>query len=258
MIMTQGKKKGNRKLQGLTLLPIIIVMFFSVSMVNAENVKIQSTKSILLYFTASKINVNFSDDTIKKALTAVSLVKMNVLYIGVDNPVTIAVSGIDSKDILAEISNGTLSGQNGEYIARVKTTGVSKIFVYVVDKKGTKTLVSEKNFRVKSVPDPVAMVGFTKEGEISKEKLLKEGKLEVVLQNFDFDLHFSVISFTISIIKNGFNISQSSSSEKFTAAQIELINKVDIGSKIYFEDIRAIGPDGTTRTLSSIVFKIVN
>ncbi|NJO87683.1 MAG: hypothetical protein HC831_01005 [Chloroflexia bacterium] len=56
-------------------------------------------------------------------IAAVSPVKMNVLYLGVNNPVAIGVTGADMKDVDATIDNGSITGENGSYIVRVKKDG---------------------------------------------------------------------------------------------------------------------------------------
>ena len=40
----------------------------------------------------------------------------NVLYAGIENPLTIAVQNISPKSIIAKTDNGTLTGENGHYV----------------------------------------------------------------------------------------------------------------------------------------------
>lgn len=51
----------------------------------------------------------------KPQITAMELSKMNVLFIGIDNPLKIAVSGIDNSELDVSIDNGQITGKNGEY-----------------------------------------------------------------------------------------------------------------------------------------------
>ena len=46
---------------------------------------------------------------------ALQLDKMNVLYLGVDNPVTVAVEGYSNKSIFLTTDNGTITGTNGHF-----------------------------------------------------------------------------------------------------------------------------------------------
>lgn len=51
-------------------------------------------------------------------VVTVSLVKMNFMYLGVDKPIQIAVSGYEASEIEASVVKGSLLGENGEYIVR--------------------------------------------------------------------------------------------------------------------------------------------
>lgn len=90
----------------------------------------------------------------KEPLAAIALDKMNVLYIGVDNPVTIAVEGIPSDKLIVYMENGSIRGSNGKYIAKVTSTGTATINVATI-KNDKKVLLSTQTFRVKRIPDPV-------------------------------------------------------------------------------------------------------
>jgi len=209
----------------------------------------------------TELSTTLAKDTIKNSevakqeyITAVSPTKMNVLYIGVDNPVSIAVTGAENGKITAEIDNGKITGENGNYIVRVQTLGVTTITVKVDEK-----IITQSKFRVKRVPDPIAIInGIGNSTELTKEKLLNAGGIAIVLLNFDFDLRFDLVEFTLSAFPlGGFMQSEKSTSYKFSKPQIELINSTKSGDKIYIEDIQAKGPDGTVRNLGSLVIKII-
>jgi hypothetical protein len=85
---------------------------------------------------------------------SVSPEKMNVLYIGVDNPLAIAVAGITADKVTATISEGIITGNMGKFNARVTKSGE----VTVAVSSGNKVIGTSK-FRVKRVPDPVGYAG---------------------------------------------------------------------------------------------------
>ena len=71
------------------------------------------------------LNLNAQD---AKPVVTVSAVAMNVFYIGVDNPVSISVSGVPQDKIKATISEGTLTPKgDGMYIARFNRVRSVKI-----------------------------------------------------------------------------------------------------------------------------------
>src|SRR5215213_10322480 len=95
--------------------------------------------------------------TVGQANASIALDKMNVLYIGVDNPVTIAASG-GAEQIQPSIAGGGGSLAkvgSGKYIARVSSiTDACRITVNVSGKTA-----GAADFRVRTIPDPVATVG---------------------------------------------------------------------------------------------------
>jgi hypothetical protein len=90
----------------------------------------------------------------QEAPVAIALDKMNVLYIGVDNPVTIAVPNVPADKVFVTIDNGTITGSNGKYLATVTQPGTTTIRVGTI-KNDRKELLTEQVFRVKMMPDPV-------------------------------------------------------------------------------------------------------
>ena len=202
-----------------------------------------------------------SEYEVGQSSLSVSPTKMNVLYIGVPNPIDITASGVPAEKLNVSISGGSITraGAAGSYIAQVKAAGKAVINVTAVVDGQTKSLGS-REFRVKRVPDPVASVGndpATKRGgTISKAVLSAQAGVKAELENFDFDMKFNVVSFKVSATIKGFNQEASASSAAFTAAQKQIITQVASGGKVYIEDIKARGPDGSTRSLGTISFKL--
>jgi hypothetical protein len=83
---------------------------------------------------------------------AIEAVRMNVLYIGVDNPIKIAATGIPPAELQVEpIGDGGIQGENGEYIAVVTKPGEVKIRV-TRSVNGAAKLVVDQKYRVKWCP----------------------------------------------------------------------------------------------------------
>ncbi len=177
--------------------------------------------------------------------------KMNVFYVGVDNPVEISVPGVPSSLLKASISKGTLTQSKDGYIAKLKVPGTVTINVTANNKP-----MGSKEFRVKTVPSPVAEVNNQRGGTISIPVLQAQRNVVAKMENFDFDLKFVVTSFVISTrTKDGFMIDKKSDSDKINSEQKQLLAGLTRGQKIYFEEIEAKGPDGTKRDLGAISFK---
>lgn len=187
-----------------------------------------------------------------KTVAAIEPTKMNVLYLGLDNPVMIAVSGYKAKELQVELdSMGVISGENGIYTIRPLHPGMLKVFVYA-----KKDLVAEKHFRVKILPDPVVKFAGKKGGEIRMEELLNTEKIEVVMENFDFDVDFEIVEFALGVEAEGYIRSFTSKSSKITADQKRLLYNLGPGLTMFIFDVIVIGPDNRRREINSNIFRI--
>ncbi len=189
----------------------------------------------------------------------VSPTKMNVFYVGVDNPVDVSVAGVQPEKVSIGISNGkSRKGKgDGSYIINPKRPGNSFVSVYA-NIEGDKKMIKRQEFRVKLVPDPVAKVAGKKSGGIAKNFLLAQVGVGAEMENFEFDLKFRVIEFTVSTTINGFLKEATSKSYKFSKAQKDLIRALNKGQKLYIEEIKAVGPDGQVRELQTIALSLTS
>ena len=126
---------------------------------------------------------HFKDEYIvaRPAIT-ISPSKMNVFYIGVDNPVDISVPGGPER-ITPTISVGSIRAEGKEWIvSNLTATGTREAIISVnaVFSGKTKSMGSYK-FRLKTVPDPIIKIAGKNEGFISKSLLLaREAAFEVL------------------------------------------------------------------------------
>ena len=181
---------------------------------------------------------------------------MNVFYVGVDNPVSISAPGFSSDKIRATMTNGKLIQRGDNYIAKPQVVGrVAKVKVEA-NFDGEWRPLRTVDFRVKPIPDPVAKIADKNGGKIKKNLLLAQQGVDAVMDNFDFDLEFKITGFTVSTIQKGYTVDETSRTDTFTPEQIGLLKGLRRNNKVYIEDIRAVGPDGVTRNLPAIVFRI--
>jgi gliding motility-associated protein GldM len=219
------------------------------------------------------INVKAPDGTIKaypfhgeymvaKPSMAISPTKMNVFYIGVENPVDISVAGAAPTDVVATLSGGsgtiTNSGQ-GHYIVKV-TSGDSKgeisVNVSIKSKTGTSKSMGAMQFRVKKVPSPQAsFAGVIGDGKVSKGELQAASGVIPKLEDFVFDLKFPVISWNMSVFVNGAYADYTAQGPGATAAMKDLLSKVKTGQKVLIEEVKVQAPDGI-RKITGCVLKI--
>jgi gliding motility-associated protein GldM len=187
----------------------------------------------------------------------ISADKMNVLYIGIDNPISIAVSGIASDKLLISISNGTLTGSNGKYIVKVDHGPITLISV-ATEINGEIKNIGNDTFRIKRVPDPSPSIGnyYGSNLYLTKEEIVKDPEITVSLC-LPFDLEFKIISFTFINNVTASEVWKQVTGNKFTEEIITLINGMKAGDKFFLEDIKAKCPDGTTRSLTPIIVNLI-
>ena len=195
---------------------------------------------------------------VAKANLVVSPTKMNVFYVGVDNPVSISIAGVPGDKIYPSITNGTIKKQrDGEFIVNPKRPGNSLISV-LAEIDGAKKNMGVSPFRVKALPDPSIQVAGKKGGKIQRNVFKAQTGVFAVMEDFDFDLEFKIIEFTISTTdKGGYFIGESTKGNIFTSAQKGLMKNLRRGQRVNIEDVKAIGPDGSVRNLAPIVFEII-
>jgi hypothetical protein len=163
--------------------------------------------------------------------------KMNVFYIGVDNPVTIgSPTGWDKTTV--SMTNGTITGNGSVRTVRVTAIGKASITVNA-DKKPTTF-----EFRVKRIPDPVFKVGSGKVRMPSVE-FKSQQFCRAELENFDFDLRFNVVSATVYFSGANFpNVATATIQGNNLAPLSSFISRCGPGSVVTFDNVKVQGPDG--------------
>ena len=183
---------------------------------------------------------------------AVSADKMNVLYIGVDNPLTIT-AGVGSERVNATFSGGTISRVSGaKWVAKPKTPGEHNINV-VVEGKSTPV-----RYRVKYLPDPAAFVANKRGGPIPAGDLKAQGGLIARLLDSDFEASFRVVSYNVGAVGGKYPVYQTSpnNGNRWSGGAATIINNATPGTSIFFDNIKVVGPDGRTRDLPQMSFNL--
>ena len=188
---------------------------------------------------------------------SVSADATKIFYIGLDNPITVSGGAKGDEATQASIDNGSLSKTGaGKYMVKV-SGGTAAIVTVTVDGKSTPF-----NFRVKPIPDPVAMVGRSKGGKLSANEFKSQQGLRADLENFIFEgVKYNVLSYTIYATGKGFTenpgIAQNNGAA-FSSEAKRIIDRCVNGTTVTFDDIKAVGPDGRTRSLPLIGFNLTN
>lgn len=214
-----------------------------------------------------RVNISFKDPNTGETKTAektvnytvgqpsgasIFLERMNVMYIGEDNPVLVSSGSGKAEKMSVSFSNGTISGSaaTGKYIAKPTTPGAATVNVNVDGKPYTFPI------RVKYLPDPVPVVGTKSGGKMQSAEFKQMGGVRAILKDSEFESPFQVLSYTIAGNGAGF--------PQYTPVQINggawgsnaVISQCRPGSTIFIDDIIARGRDGKNRKLPSIAFQL--
>jgi len=190
---------------------------------------------------------------------AVSPTKMNVFYIGVDNPVKITVAGVQPQDVIASMDGGELTKSDApNYVVRVKTPGTAKITVSAkVDGKTMPMGVEE--FRVRRIPDPIPTVGGQKlPTKVPIAKIRSTAGLVALLENFEFEARYNIISYKMMYKpKSDDIVDDVASGPLFSDKMKAFMGRAKPKDIILFDEIKAMGPDGVPRKLGQLFFEII-
>ncbi|MFC0604600.1 type IX secretion system motor protein PorM/GldM [Winogradskyella pulchriflava] len=128
----------------------------------------------------------------------ISADKMNVVYRGVDNPMTISFAGVPDNKVSASGPGLSKVGGQGKYIVKAGSGKEMTINVTATLDDGSKASDS-KTFRIKDIPAPTGMIA----GQTGVVKLPKRnveiGTVSAKLDDFVFDLPIAVTSFKIRV-----------------------------------------------------------
>ncbi|HMG17016.1 MAG TPA: GldM family protein [Saprospiraceae bacterium] len=191
---------------------------------------------------------------------AVSADKMNVFYIGVDNPVSVSAAGVNSTKLNVGVSGAgggsiTKSGSNS-YIVKVSKPTALGEFCYVT--ANAEGLSDKKPFRVKRIPDPVARLSSKQSGSMGTGEFKAQGGVGAFLDNFDFDAKCTVVAFTlVRVPKRQDAIREANEGPRYTGKCRGLVDLCKPGDVYYFEDVKARCPgDAVSRPINPLVFSI--
>lgn len=196
---------------------------------------------------------------VAKPSYTISAKKMNVFYTGVDNPVSISISGLPKESLTPSISCGTLKRDpsNDDWIVNIPSGFTEAIINISVNINGVQRAMGSKRFRVKKFPNPIASIGNKSSGVINRDIMIAAGVLTPKMpEDFEFDLTFEVTSFTMTL-QRGFKVYNFNSNNSYLTDEMILqIKRTNRGQNIVFENIIVRDPDDLERTLAPIVLTI--
>ena len=196
--------------------------------------------------TSSRLDFS-SSYTVIEPMATVSATMMNVLYAGIDNPISIAVPGIPTNAISASMTNGSLTRKGDTWVAKPTKVGAEA---------GV------------SVTDPTPYIAcsdgkgntdrYKGSKPFAKTLLLQAPGIAAAIDDDLLNISFRVISFeTVFFDSMGNAIPEVSDGANFSQRQKDSFRRLSRGKRFYISRVRAVGPDGIERTISPME-EIVN
>lgn len=196
---------------------------------------------------------NFEYEVGLRSVT-VSADKMNVFYIGVENPVTVSAAGVSSNEMKVNATGVTLKpAGKGKYIATASRPGEAKVTV-----SGGGLQATNFAFRVKRIPDPVARLSKSSGGSMGNGEFKAQGGVGAFLDNFDFDAKCKIAGYNLTYVaKRQDPVESVNAGARYNAKSKRLVDRAKPGDIYYFDNVKAKCPgDPAGRKINSMVFKI--
>ncbi len=187
----------------------------------------------------------------------VSPTKMNVFYIGVDNPVEVSVAGANSNKVNASCSGAgcNMSGGNGKYNVKVSSPGKATINV------SAEGFSQKFEFRSKRIPTPAPSFNPNEVqagGKMGNGSFKGRRGIFAVLENFDFEAKCNIQGFQLTRVPARQDAMRATNSgPTYSGRAATLIQAAKPGDTFYFDNIKARCPgDAAGRKLTPMVWTI--
>ena len=184
----------------------------------------------------------------------ISADKMNVVYRGVNNPMTISFAGVPDNKVRA--TGAGLSGASGMGKYNMKPTSGREVTISVSATLDDGSSVNDKAvFRIKDIPKPAGRIA----GQVGIAKLPRNnveiGKIEAVLEDFDFDLPLTVTGFKIKVEGKP---SVTCSGNRLNGAAKSALRSAKRGSQVQIFEIKSKSSGPRIKPAAPIVIELSN
>jgi gliding motility-associated protein GldM len=204
-----------------------------------------------------------SSYVVSEPTATVSNTMMNVMYAGIDNPISISVPGIPSSQMSATMTNGTLSRKGNDWVAKPATVGQEAVITVTAQNEGKSVAVARTAFRVRQLPDPMPFIEYQDENgatkrfkgktPISRALLIKAPGIRAAIDDDLLNVDFRVLSFeTLFFDSMGNALPEVSDGASFSQRQKDAFRRLSRGKRFFISKVRAVGPDGVERVISPL------
>ncbi len=197
--------------------------------------------------------------TVAAPSVTISPTKMNVVYSGIDNPISVSAAGFANNKVSVSAPGANLSRTgDGNYMLKV-TDGNAKTIKITASAEGR--ALGSVEMRVKPLPKPTARIANVgPDGKVSKSSLLTAGRIIAEMKDFDFDgVKYDVTGYTLKYkTKQGDNKQTQVNGDKFNEAVKAVLNGAQKGDIYVFTAIKVKGNDNKEKVLDNAIAVEIN
>lgn len=184
----------------------------------------------------------------------VSADKMNVVYRGLDNPISVSLPGVSDNNLNVSASGGNLTGGKGKYILKPAAGNLATINVSAKLSSG-KTVNSKSTFRIKDLPPAMGLVR-DQSGTVRLPKSgLSNSPITAGYEDFEFDLKVVVQSFKIKVPGQ---LTVAVNGSTLNAAAKRVLSKAKRGDQINIFAIKATANGAPLKKVLPVNIELTN
>ncbi len=183
----------------------------------------------------------------------VSADKMNVVYRGVPNPISVSVPGISSDKVKASAPGMSSAGKPGQFVLK-PLSGTEVVINVSATMPDGKSFASKQSFRIKGLPAPTGKVGGSESNKGPKSNL-EVCTVTATMEDFDFPVSVNVTQFNIKVPGQPTVVVSGNKMDSRARAAIAKASKGDV---IIINEIKAtfVGIDQVPKKVSPCTFEI--
>jgi gliding motility-associated protein GldM len=184
----------------------------------------------------------------------ISADKMNVVYRGVTNPMTISFAGISADKVSASAAGMSSAGKPGAY--KMNPGSGKEVTINVTGTLPDGSKVSDKKvFRIKSIPAPTGAIGGSMGVVKGAKSRLEVSQVSAIMEDFDFQVDLKVTGFSLKVTGQPTVVV---SGDRVNAQCKAALARAGRGDQVTISDIktRLVGSDILLSRTAPVIYEI--
>jgi gliding motility-associated protein GldM len=198
-----------------------------------------------------------------RPMAVISATELNVVYVGLDNPISVSVPGYAASEIKVSSSAGKLEkgATAGQYLVKVDPSAGREITITasVRDERGGTKEMGKQTYRVRNVPKPLPSLGaIDASGSVSAGQLGATQYVLTPLKDFIYqNIKYTPTEYTIIYLpKNGPGRPYKGYGTAITPEIRNAFRAARSGDRVILAQVRADGPSGNVTLPTSLTLEV--